>query len=208
MGSLQSFRIKLLGYSFAGVERLAMDLKARLERIPRVNVGHQRGQLLVRRRAVTRLTLIPDRAALARSGSTASDFAAAVAREVAGAAGRQRLELGDEELWLSLKATGARTARWTSCARRWCPTRGAPGPGRRPGARGRARGLASISREDQQYVRIVSYDFRGPAKLANRTHDAFMKSITVPAGYSVSDEQFGWEDDESEKGLWLVFARA
>jgi HAE1 family hydrophobic/amphiphilic exporter-1 len=35
-GALQSFRIKLLGYSFSGVERLARDLKARLERIPRV----------------------------------------------------------------------------------------------------------------------------------------------------------------------------
>ena len=33
-----------------------------------------------------------------------------------------------------------------------------------------------------------------------------MRSITVPAGYAVSDEYFGWEDDQSQKGLWLVFA--
>ena len=30
----------------------------------------------------------------------------------------------------------------------------------------RARALGAISREDQQYVRILSYDFRGPNKLA------------------------------------------
>ena len=34
--SLATFRVKILGYSFAGVEQLALDLKARLERIPRV----------------------------------------------------------------------------------------------------------------------------------------------------------------------------
>jgi HAE1 family hydrophobic/amphiphilic exporter-1 len=67
-------------------------------------------------------------------------------------------------------------------------------------------GLGTIQREDQQYLRVVAYDFRGPAKLANRTHEAFMKSISPPAGYSVSDQQFSWEEDESTKGLWLVFA--
>ena len=66
--------------------------------------------------------------------------------------------------------------------------------------------LSTISREDQQYVRVVSYDFRGPNRLAQRTHDAFMASIGVPPGYSVDDERFEWEADESGKGLWLVFA--
>ncbi|NUN96301.1 MAG: efflux RND transporter permease subunit, partial [Candidatus Omnitrophica bacterium] len=67
-------------------------------------------------------------------------------------------------------------------------------------------GLSQINREDQQYVRILSYDFRGPQKLANRTHKAFMGSIAVPAGYTAGDEKFEWEDDDSTKGLWLVFA--
>ena len=66
-------------------------------------------------------------------------------------------------------------------------------------------GLSSISREDQQYVRIVSYEFRGPPKLAERTHKAFMASISVPAGYWVGDDEFAWGADDSGKGLWLVF---
>jgi HAE1 family hydrophobic/amphiphilic exporter-1 len=34
-----------------------------------------------------------------------------------------------------------------------------------------------------------------------------MKSISVPAGYSVADAGFGFfQPDESERGLWLVFA--
>jgi HAE1 family hydrophobic/amphiphilic exporter-1 len=65
-----------------------------------------------------------------------------------------------------------------------------------------------VEREDQQYIRQVSYDFRGPNKLAQRTHKSFMQSLSAPAGYTFVDltEQFFGQDDESAKGLWLVFA--
>ena len=32
-----------------------------------------------------------------------------------------------------------------------------------------------------------------------------MNAIDVPAGYTVADEGFEWQQDESRKGLWLVF---
>jgi hypothetical protein len=35
-GAAASFRIRILGYSFTGTERIANDLKQRLEQIPRV----------------------------------------------------------------------------------------------------------------------------------------------------------------------------
>jgi hydrophobic/amphiphilic exporter-1 (mainly G- bacteria), HAE1 family len=152
------------------------------------------------------VTLEPRRDVLASYRLKASDFATAVTRELGGAAGTQRFTLGDEDLWLSVKAAGARD-------RSLDQLRGAlvPNPSGAPVRIGdlarvsEQQALARISREDQQYVRILSYEFRGPQKLANRTHQAFMRSITVPAGYSVSDEYFGWEDDQSGKGLWLVF---
>jgi multidrug efflux pump subunit AcrB len=67
--------------------------------------------------------------------------------------------------------------------------------------------LSTITREDQQYLRVVAYEFRGPNRLANRTHEAFMKSISVPPGFTVQDaSEFLREQDTSQKGLWLVFA--
>jgi multidrug efflux pump subunit AcrB len=66
--------------------------------------------------------------------------------------------------------------------------------------------LAAIERQDQQYIRVLSYDFRGPAKLANRTHTAFMQSVQVPPGYTVAESTYSWDgEDTSQKGLWLVF---
>ncbi len=205
-GGTVGFRIKLLGYSFEGVERLAMDLQHRLEAIPRVrNVNINAGSFWMAERAVS-VALEPDRAALARAGTTATEFAATVAREVRGPQGGVRLELEGDEVVVSIKAKGARERSLLELEDAMVPNRTeSPVRIRDVAFVGEREGLATISREDQQYVRIVSYDFRGPSKLAQRTHDAFMASISVPPGYSAGDDRFEWEVDDSGKLLWLVF---
>ena len=200
-----SFRIKVLGYSFRGVERLALDLKERLETISRVrNVDINSGGWGSDR--ALSVVLTPDRSALARHGVTAREFAGAVAREIRGPVGAQRLELGGEETSISLKTRGARERALEDLRAAIVPN-----PGNSPvriadlADVSERTGLATITREDQQYVRIVAYDFRGPTRLANRTHEAFMKSVSVPPGYRVEDYQFSWAEDKSAQGLWLVF---
>lgn len=206
-GGFQSFRIKVLGYSYSGVEALAKDLQGRLLNIPRVrSVDINSGSFFFRGGKAFSVMLTPDRAELARSGVTAQQFAGTVAREVAGAVGQTHITFGDVELPVDLKASGARN-------RSLDDLRGSlvPNSARQPVTIGdlstvsEREGLGQISREDQQYVRIVSYDFRGPQKLAQRTHEAFMNAITVPAGYTVADDGFEWQQDDSRKGLWLVF---
>jgi multidrug efflux pump subunit AcrB len=206
-GGSVAFRIKLLGYSFEGVERLAMDLQRRLEAIPRVrNVNINAGSFWGTERAIS-VVMDPDRGALARAGLTATDLARAIARDVRGPQGGVRLELEGDEVIVSLKARGARERSLEELQDALVPNRSAaPVRMRDVAFTSEREGLSTISREDQQYVRIVGYDFRGPARLAQRTHDAFMGSIGVPPGYSVDDERFAWEDDDSGKLLWVVFA--
>jgi HAE1 family hydrophobic/amphiphilic exporter-1 len=207
-GSLASFRVKILGYSFTGVEQVALDLKARLERIPRVrSVDINAAGFWSGRERASDVTLQPDRGSLASHGLTVQQFAGAVTREVGGAAGRERMEVGDEEVFVTLKTAGARSRTLDQLRESLVPNAG--GQPLRIGDLanvGEREALSRISRENQQYVRVLSYEFRGPTKLANRTHEAFMKSISVQPGYTVSDEYFGWQDDQSQKGLYLVFA--
>ncbi len=205
-GGATTQRIKLLGYSYEGLGQIARDLEARLSGIPRVrNVDINAGSFGQRERAFE-VVLRPDRAALARYGLTASDLAAAVGREVAGTLGGQRMLIGADELQVSLKAQGARdrTMDQLAAAMLALPGGGAVRIG--DVARVEEREVLSrISRQDQQYVRILSYEFRGPARLAERTHRAFMRSITVPPGYTARDDAWEWQRDDSAKGLWLVF---
>ncbi len=205
-GGSVSFRIRILGYSFSGVERLALDLKDRLERVSRVqDVDINAAGFFSRERAYE-VTLEPDRAALARYDLTATDLAAAVAREVRGAAGQQLIEIDGEEFPVTLKTAGATERTLEELRSALVPNaRNAPvqiGDLARVGER---ETLANIRREDQQYVRILSYGFRGPTKLAQRMHDAFMASVTVPAGYSVENVEYTFASDGSERGLWMVF---
>ncbi len=207
-GSIPQFRIKLLGYSYAGVEAIARDLQRRLERIPRVrNVDINAGRFWGQEKAYT-IVLEPDRAALARFGLTARDLAAAVSQQVSGPAGRTTwLEVDGQEVPVMLKAAGARDRSLVEL--RTALVTNAHGAPIRIGDLARVderQTLARIDREDQQYLRTISYEFRGPAKLGERTHKSFLQSIAVPPGYSAGDDSwFSWGEDESSKGLWLVF---
>jgi len=207
-GAIQTNRIRILGYSYEGVERLALDLKERLEKIPRVrDVNVNAASFFARERGYA-VTLDPDRDALARYGITAMQFTQAVAREVRGPVGRQLIEIGGDEVPVTVKASGARERSLDELREALIPTAtDAPVRIGDVAVVGEREAINSISREDQQYVRIVAYEFRGPAKLAQRTHKAFLESISVPAGYGVADALggFGYVPDDSEKGLWLVF---
>ena len=206
-GGGASFQIKVLGYSFSGVEQLALDLKQRLERIPRVKDVDINSASFWRREKAYSVTLNPDRAALARFGLTAQDLSSAISREVRGPVGATELEIAGERLRVNVKDAGARDRTLEQLRDALVPN-AVQSPSRISDVASvtEREALTSINREDQQYVRLVTYEFRGPSKLANRTHEAFMRSISVPAGYSVADNEFGWEPDESGKALWLVFA--
>jgi multidrug efflux pump subunit AcrB len=206
--AVQTSRIRILGYSYEGVERLALDLKERLEKIPRVrDVNVNAASFFARERGYA-VTLDPDRDALARYGITATQFTQAVAREVRGPVGRQLIEIGGDEVPVTVKASGARERSLEELREALIPTAtDAPVRIGDVAAVGEREAINSISREDQQYVRIVAYEFRGPGRLAQRTHAAFLGSVSVPAGYSVADAVggFGYVPDDSERGLWLVF---
>lgn len=206
-GGQVASRLKVTGYSYAGVERLALDLKARLTRIPRVvSVNANAGALWGDARAWY-VSLDPDRAALRRFGLSTRDFAAAVAREVRGAVAEQRLEIGGEELPVSVKAAGVRERSLEALRDAIVPTASrAPARIGDLAIVGEREGLGGISRENQRYVRIVSYEMRGTQERVRQTNDAFLASITVPPGYAVGLAPLGYEDDDaSRRRLWLVF---
>ncbi len=208
-GSMSSsFRIKILGYSYAGVEAVANSLKERLEQISRVrDVNTNIAALAYGGQRTFRVTLEPDRAALARYGITSQQFNGAVSREMRSASTQIRLEIDGEETPIYVRDAGARERTLDQLRESLVPNAlGAPARVVDLAAVNEREALSAIERQDQQYVRILSYDFRGPAKLAQRTHDAFMKSIQVPPGYTVAESTYSWAgEDTSQKGLWLVF---
>ncbi len=70
--------------------------------------------------------------------------------------------------------------------------------------------LSKINRVDQQYVRNVSFEFKGPYKFGNSFLEASIKSFLVPEGYSIKtrDTFLLFENEEKEIEIWKILGVA
>lgn len=69
--------------------------------------------------------------------------------------------------------------------------------------------IGNILREDQQYVRYVGFEYKGPMKYGMKFIENTVKKLHVPEGYSVDTESSFWrfnDDDEIEILKILLFA--
>lgn len=65
--------------------------------------------------------------------------------------------------------------------------------------------LSTINRIDQQYVRYISFEFKGPYKYGKKFLDSSLASLIVPEGYSIkSSDLFFLFEAEDEIDIWKV----
>jgi hydrophobic/amphiphilic exporter-1 (mainly G- bacteria), HAE1 family len=153
-----------------------------------------------------------DRARLALHNLTARDVVGYVGAAIAGRnrAGGATIRVGGEEMELAVKLADARDMDLMGLENLLIPTATA-----REGVRlsdvatiSERRVLNRVIREDQQYQRIVSWEFRGPAKLGDRVKDSVLNATQLPPGYSIKDRQlWSWSQEERAQ-IWGVIAVA
>ena len=68
--------------------------------------------------------------------------------------------------------------------------------------------MSRIVRENQQYRRIVAYEFRGPVKLGDSYRDAVIEATALPAGFALETRSRWTWDEEEKKQIALVVAAA
>lgn len=65
--------------------------------------------------------------------------------------------------------------------------------------------LSKILREDQQYLRVISFDYKGPYNYASKFKESSMKKMVMPEGYVIKDRQpFIFLQDEEEMNISLM----
>ncbi len=60
---------------------------------------------------------------------------------------------------------------------------------------------SSIQREDQQYKRFISVDFRGPSQMANEFIERELEAFATPVGYEIRKGRFSFFTDEVKKAF-------
>ena len=185
--STASYSIRLLGYNYVKVKEIAAQIARVLSKNPRVaNITiDQSGWQAIEYELVGDI----HRYALMRYGIGIEEFMSGVAAKMNRSLERQWLPIADESVrfTMSLANAGNRQdsndldARELSGATIMIRNRAVPvGDIMTITAQPV---MGEIKREDQQYSRTISYEFKGPFKLGERYINGILNSLRLPVGY-------------------------
>jgi HAE1 family hydrophobic/amphiphilic exporter-1 len=203
-----NYSIKVLGYNYETVRVIAEDLGRRLQRFSRirdVDVNSAGGWYT--RDKASEFVLYLNREQLGVYGLTAEDVVYQVAAAVAGQVRPGNIRIGGEEVRYDVKLQGNEEVDVLELQELLVQTSSGDGVRLADVATvGQRDVLTRIVREDQQYQRFVSYEFRGPTKLGDRTRDAVIEATTLPEGYEIEGEQdWSWSSEEQQQ-IYAVLA--
>jgi HAE1 family hydrophobic/amphiphilic exporter-1 len=194
-----NYSIQVLGYNYEHVREIAEDLGRRLTNFSRIqDVDTNSSGAWYQRDKATEVVLNVDRPALAAHGLTAAEVVSRVSAAVGRNGARGRLRVADEEVRFGVALDGHQRLDVQELQNLLIPGPGGGSVRLADVARvGEREVLNRIVREDQQYQRMVTYEFRGPNKLGDKVHEAVMKATRLPPGYTlVGREEWKWSDDE------------
>ena len=65
--------------------------------------------------------------------------------------------------------------------------------------------LSSIHRENQQYIRNISFDYKGPYKYGNKFIESSLEKINVQEGFTIEQREFRFRFGEKEEiDIWMI----
>ncbi|HSG81040.1 MAG TPA: efflux RND transporter permease subunit, partial [Gemmatimonadota bacterium] len=204
-----TYTVKLLGYNYERVRDIAEDLARRLSRFNRVREVDTNVSDWWWTDKASEYVLNIDRPRLAGYGLSVQELLSFVTSNVQGQVSLSRMKVGGEEVRYSVKLEGYRDFDFTDLNELLVPT--ATGEVVRladVAQVGRHEVLNRIVREDQQYQRLVGWEFRGPRKLGDTVRDAAIDATELPPGYRIEKERgFFWTDEEQQQIYTvLIFA--
>jgi hydrophobic/amphiphilic exporter-1 (mainly G- bacteria), HAE1 family len=204
-----NYSIQVLGYNYETVREIAEHLGERLQRFSRVREvdTNSAGSFFNRDRAFE-LALDIDRASLAMHDITAEDLVRQVGAAVRGRTQNQTLRVGGEEMQFSVKLDGHDQMDVLRLSDLLVPAPGGAAVRLAEVASIRERSvLSTVVRENQQYRRTVSYEFRGPQRLGDVVRDVVINATELPPGYSIDGgQEWSWSSGERRQiyGILLI----
>jgi hydrophobic/amphiphilic exporter-1 (mainly G- bacteria), HAE1 family len=201
-GSPPNYSIKILGYNYERVRDIAEDLGERLQAYSRIREvdTNSAGSFFNRDRA-SELVLDIDRTRLAMHDVSAQDVVRQVSAAVRGRTQNQVMRVGGEELQFSVKLAGYQDMDMVRLNELLVPAPGGTAVRLADVASLRERQvLSTVIRENQQYQRLVSYEFRGPARLGDYIRDIVVDATDLPPGYTIERAQsWSWRPEERKQ---------
>ncbi len=205
--SSPSFYVKVLGYNYNKVREIAESFRERIEENPRiaeVDIDRSFG----RWNKMYELVVIVDRSAIASHGLSVAEVVRAIRTYTRGALEYSQLVIEGERVPYSVKFVGYRDFSVDDLGNAIVVN-----------ARGERIRLSElirfeerrvpskITREHQQYLRLISFEYKGPYRFGDRFVDETIKAMPLPSGY-LFDRSLGFfwlTETEQVSLLWIAF---
>lgn len=203
-GNFSAFRVKLSGYNFLELKELALKLKNVLQKNRRVRDVNINTPIGYNMDALYDLEMNIDRRSLAFCGLSTSDIVPIIGLYTSETLSRERIRLGNEEKFMVIKAADFYDLQIDNFEKMWFQA-----VDKAPFRLGqfttvqKKKILPEIRRENQEYLRVISFDFLGPYRFGQEYLDNTLKTFIRPIGYTVKPMHWTWGENE-ESNLVLI----
>lgn len=182
-----SYQLDLRGPDYLVLSSLAENIAIRLKRNGRIQDVNPNASSWISEDAVE-YAAVPNRSALADLGLTMSSLVSTIQPAMAGQYANRRLRGPKGEILASVRYTGGQALD----ARQFLGT-AARSPYNTTYRVGDVLGIearkvqGTIRRRNQEYERVVAFEYRGPRRVGNRFVKSFVEGSQVPSGYTLED---------------------
>ncbi len=207
--SFSSFVVELKGFNYNKLKELANQFKDVVKRNPRIdNIDIDRSYYRYNEDDIYEISAKVDRELLAANNITITALFDDIANSTVGNLGYNKFRIGKEEVFYSIKYSNYKNIQQEELNNLIINT---------PGKNyfkvknivqfEESKVLSTIKRENQQYIRNISFDYKGPYQYGNEFVKSTFEQIDLPAGYSIKQREFSFlfgSDEEIE--VWYILA--
>lgn len=210
-GSMSSFIVKAAGYNYIRLKEIANQFRDLIRQNPRVdNVDIDRSYYRFNEDDTYEIKAKVNRDYLARNKIDVKSLFDDIANSTIGNLGYNKFRIGNEEVFYSIKYSNYKNIQLNelenmiikSSANDYLKVKDLIEFEEK-------KVLSSIYRENQQYVRNISFDFKGPYQYGNEFVKKSIAKINLPEGYSLKQREFQFLFGSYEEvEIWSILAFA
>lgn len=207
--SSSSFIVEASGFNFNKLKELAYQFKDIAKRNPRVdNIDIDKSYYRFNDEDSYEISAKVNRESLARNNITVTALFDDIANSTIGNLGYNKFRIGKEEVFYSIKYSNYKDIQQEELENLIINSSGKDYLKVKDIVKfEESKVLSSINRENQQYVRNISFDYKGPYQYGNEFVKSSIAQINLPAGYSIKQREFSFlfgKDEEIE--VWSILA--
>ncbi|MDZ7261898.1 MAG: efflux RND transporter permease subunit, partial [candidate division KSB1 bacterium] len=208
-GAAPQFRLKVLGYNYNEVKRIAEDIGRKLQRHSRVRDVNTSSSGWFGRDDRFEMVLRLNRDKLSAYQLTAAEVLQKLQGYLRESFTWQRIKLSGREVDYRIKMSGYQEFDLANLQTLILDTQNNQKVRlSQIGEISERKVLSRIVREDQQYQRWITFEYRGPYKLGDRLVENLIQNTHLPAGYKLERGTFFFLGEEEKQQIYLVLALA